>query len=70
MFTDVSSYSLPTSEFTHRRKALASKLKENTAVVLFAGHAPSASLDDTYPFLPNRTFFYLTGIEQEDSVFI
>ena len=68
MFTDVSSYSLPKSEYTHRRKTLASKLEENTAVVLYAGHAPVASLDESYPFLPNRTFFYLTGIEQEDSV--
>ena len=70
MFTDVSSYSLPKSEYTHRRKTLASKLEENTAVVLYAGHAPVASLDESYPFLPNRTFFYLTGIEQEDSVLI
>ena len=50
MFTDVSSYSLPKSEYTHRRKTLASKLEENTAVVLYAGHAPVASLDESYPF--------------------
>ena len=70
MFTDVSSYRIATSEYINRRNMLSTKLEANTAVVLFAGHAPVASLDESYPFLPNRTFFYFCGIEQEDSVLI
>ena len=70
MFTDVTDYRLPSSEYIHRRDALSPKVEENTAVILFAGHAPVASLDESYPFLPNRTFFYFCGIEQEDSVLI
>ena len=68
MFTDVTNYSIPSSEYVHRRNNLALKLEQNTAVILFAGRAPSASLDESYPFLPNRTFFYFCGIEQEESV--
>ena len=70
MFTDVTDFRLPSSEYIHRRDALAAKVEENTAVILFAGHAPVASLDESYPFLPNRTFFYFCGIEQEDTVLI
>jgi len=70
MFTDVTSYHLPATEFALRREKLLSKLPENTAAVLFAGKAPVASLDESYPFLPNRNFFYLSGIEQEESVLV
>ncbi|MBO4926769.1 MAG: aminopeptidase P N-terminal domain-containing protein [Clostridiales bacterium] len=70
MFTDVAGYRLPASEYIHRRKMLLSKLSANTAVILFAGRAPVASLDESYPFLPNRTFFYFSGIEQEESVLL
>ena len=36
MFTDVTHYRLPGSEFDARRKALLTKIPENTAVILFA----------------------------------
>lgn len=70
MFTDVSHYAIDTSEYINRRNTLSAKVGANTAVILFAGHAPVASLDECYPFLANRTFYYLCGIEQEDSVLI
>lgn len=70
MFTDVSYYAIDTSEYINRRNTLSAKVGANTAVILFAGHAPVASLDESYPFLANRTFYYLCGIEQEDSVLI
>ena len=70
MFTDVTFYQLPSSEFSARREELLAKLPDNTVSVLFAGVAPVASLDESYPFLPNRNFFYLSGIEQEDSVLV
>ena len=70
MFTDVSQYAIDTSEYINRRNMLSAKVGANTAVILFAGHAPVASLDESYPFLANRTFYYFCGIEQEDSVLI
>ena len=70
MFTDVSHYAIDTSEYINRRNMLSAKVGANTAVILFAGHAPVASLDESYPFLANRTFYYFCGIEQEDSVLI
>ena len=70
MFTDVSHYAIDTSEYINRRNTLSAKVGANTAVILFAGHAPVASLDECYPFLANRTFYYFCGIEQEDSVLI
>ena len=70
MFTDVSQYRIPSTEYINRRNMLSAKVEADTAVILFAGHAPTASLDESYPFLPNRTFFYFCGIEQEDSVLV
>ena len=70
MFTLVSDYKLPSSEYTERRLNLLGKIEEGTAVLLFAGRAPMASLDEAYPFLPNRNFFYFCGIEQEESVLL
>lgn len=70
MFTEVTHYHLPVHEFELRRHSLCAKLEKNTAVILFAGRAPAVSLDESYPFLPNRTFFYFTGIEQEESVLL
>ncbi len=70
MFTNVTHYRLPNKEYMNRRLSLSSKIDQNTAVILFAGRAPMSSLDDAYPFLPNRNFFYFCGIEQEESVLV
>ncbi len=67
---DVTGYRIPQSEYLKRRASLFTKIEEGTAVVLFAGKAPVASLDEAYPFLANRTFFYFCGIEQENSVLL
>lgn len=58
------------SELSNRREALFSKMKENSAAVIFAGVAKICSEDETYPFLSNRNFFYLTNIEQENSILL
>lgn len=70
MITNVTHYRLPNTEYINRRLSLSSKIEKNTAVILFAGRAPMASLDDAYPFLPNRNFFYYSGIEQEESILL
>ena len=54
-------------EYEQRRQKLLEKLPEDSIAILFAGVAPHRSADSTYDFEVNRNFYYLTGIEQENS---
>ena len=58
------------SELSIRRDNLFNKMKENSAMVLFAGVPKICSEDETFPFSVNRNFFYLTNIKQENSVLL
>ncbi|WP_419876977.1 aminopeptidase P family protein [Brevibacillus centrosporus] len=49
-------------EFVNRRQRLAEKMPDYSALVLFSGVLKTRSGDDKYPFSPNRSFYYLTGI--------
>ena len=55
-------------EFNLRRESLFNLLEDNSIVLLYSGVSKIASEDSFLPFLGNRHFFYLTGIEQENSV--
>lgn len=55
-------------EFNVRRAKLFDQLPENSLTLVFAGASKIRSEDEFYPFYANRNFFYLTGIEQENSV--
>ena len=55
-------------EFNLRRERLFDLLKDNSLAIIFAGVAKICSEDSDFPFYANRHFFYLTGIEQENSV--
>ena len=55
------------NEFASRRARLMDRLEDDSAVLLFSGVAKSMSADASYPFEVNRNFYYLTGIDQEDS---
>ncbi|MBX9137351.1 MULTISPECIES: aminopeptidase P family protein [unclassified Clostridium] len=52
------------------RNNLLDKIKDNSIVVLFAGKAVQKTGDQTYPFTPNRNFYYLTGINEEDHILV
>jgi Xaa-Pro aminopeptidase len=54
----------------NRRQRFYSHLKQNEALILFAGSAPRKTADAKYPFFANRNFYYLTGILQAESVFM
>ena len=41
------------------RENVLEKIKDNSIVVLFAGRAPKKTGDESYPFTPNRNFYYL-----------
>jgi Xaa-Pro aminopeptidase len=38
--------------------------------VIFAGSAPKKSADESYPFSPNRNFYYLTGIDRKNPILV
>ena len=45
-------------------------MKDNSIAIVFAGLPKMSSEDEEYPFVVNRHFYYLTGIEQENSVLL
>lgn len=61
---------LPVSFFENNRKKILDLLPPCADVVVFAGKAPVLSADQDYRFFANRNFYYLTGIEQEESVLV
>ena len=56
--------------FTDHRKRFEDKLPDNTAAVICAGEARQMSQDDDHPFLVDRNFYYLTGIELEGLILL
>lgn len=56
--------------FISNRKKLTNKMENGDAVFLFAGKAPVKRGDENYPFTPDRNFYYLTGIDRENVIFV
>ncbi len=56
--------------FIKNRDNLANLLENNSLVILFAGEAVFKSADEKYPFTPNRNFYYLTGINEEQHILV
>ena len=56
------------NEYNIRRDKLFDALPDHSVALVFAGVPKIASEDETFPFVTNRHFFYLTGIEQANSV--
>ena len=56
--------------FIKNRDNLANLLENNSLVILFAGEALYKSADEKYPFTPNRNFYYLTGINEEQHILV
>lgn len=67
---DVREHRLPASFFAANRQKLLARLPARALVVVFAGKAVIMSEDSEYRFFANRNFFYLTGVEQEESVLV
>jgi Xaa-Pro aminopeptidase len=61
---------MKTSFFEHNRKRLVEKLPNQSLTILFAGEAPVSSADQLYAFVPNRNFYYITGIDQPKPVVV
>ena len=57
-------------EMLRRRENLFDKMEDFSILIIFAGVEKTRSADSTYPFVVNRNFYYLTQIEQADSVLV
>lgn len=56
--------------YKNNREKVLNKIKDNSLLILFAGKAPKKTADENYPFTPNRNFYYLTGIDEEDHILV
>lgn len=54
--------------FVRNREKLAEKLEDESLTLLFAGQAPPRSADEAYDFVPNRNFYYLTGVDRPNII--
>lgn len=64
-------YTLPDSQFfTDNRKQLAGLLKPGAVAVFNANDVMPSSADGTHPFKQNTDLFYLTGIEQQETILL
>ena len=55
-------------EYALRRERLIEQLDDGSISIIFAGVGRKRSADENYDFVVNRNFYYLTGIEQENSI--
>lgn len=56
--------------YINNRKKVLKEMKNNSILILFAGNSPKKTADERYPFTPNRNFYYLTGIDEEDHIIV
>ena len=54
--------------FINNREKLAEKLKPKSIAVFNSNDTMPTSADGAYPFLQHTDLFYLTGIDQEESI--
>jgi len=56
--------------FIDNRAKVADKLENGSLMVIFGGVAPVKRGDEFYPYAPQRNFYYATGIERPNLVFL
>ena len=56
--------------YIRNRARLLESLDDNSIAILFAGNAPKKTGDQFYQYTPNRNFYYLTGIKEEDHIVV
>ncbi|PFJ55450.1 Xaa-Pro dipeptidase [Bacillus thuringiensis] len=56
--------------FAQNRERLTKTLPDESITILFAGQALHMSADAHYKFVPNRNFYYLTGIDEPNVIFM
>lgn len=61
---------IPQKLFVENRQRLAARLAPNSLVVVHANDLLPANADATLPMVANSDLFYLTGVEQEETVLL
>lgn len=61
---------IPSDLFTKNRQRLAAALPQNAVAVLHSADIPWRSADGAMPFIQSSDLFYLTGIDQEETVLL
>lgn len=62
--------SVLSSFFSANREAMLEKIEDNSIVFLFCGEPKRRIGDEFYPFTPNRSFYYMTGLEQSGMIYM
>lgn len=57
-------------EFISRREKVFQQIMEQSIFILYSGSLIKSSADATFPFVVNKNFYYLTGVEQENSILV
>jgi len=52
------------------RQRLYADMKPNSLLVMFSGEEIRKTNDEYYPFFADRSFVYLTGIQQKEAVLV
>ena len=60
--------SIPAGFFVRNRQKLVSRMKSNAMAVFVSNDEMPRNGDQNFPFRQNSDFFYLTGIDQEESI--
>ncbi|MGB0280394.1 MAG: aminopeptidase P N-terminal domain-containing protein, partial [Flavobacteriaceae bacterium] len=61
---------LPASVFSQHRQNFMAQLKPNSIAVFNSNDIYPVSADSTLPFAQHRDLFYLTGIDQEETILV
>ena len=56
--------------FKRRRDFIASYMEDNSFLILFSGEKIRKSSDQFYKFTPNKNFMYLTGLRNDNLIFL
>lgn len=62
--------SLPATNFINNRLNLLEKLSDDSLAVFCAGRPPAKTADQKHDHYADRSFYYLSGIEQEESILV
>lgn len=61
---------MDSKEYSTRREKVFQHIMEQSIAIFYSGGLIKSSADATFPFVVNKNFFYLTGIEQENSILV
>lgn len=56
--------------YINKRNEFAEKMDDFSVAVIYSKKPPKSSLDESYEFVVDRNFYYLTGINKEDMVLV